>query len=118
MSDSSYSGEIDLEDISKLEMILQEYELEQSLQQQEAEGSNRRRYIPREREVAEARLMADYFGDEPKYTDENSKRCYRMSRKLFLETVQAYKVLKHILKLIILFLIILISLEFDLMLRV
>ena len=58
------------------------------MQNQEAGPSQRRRYIRREREVAEARLMADYFGDQPKYTEENFRRRFRMSRKLFLEIVQ------------------------------
>ena len=57
MSESSYSSVSDFEEITELEMILQEFEYEQSLQNQEAGPSQRRRYIPRERDVAEARLM-------------------------------------------------------------
>ena len=71
MSESSYSSVSDFEEITELEMILQEFEHEQSLQNQEAGPSRRRRYIPYEREAAEARLMADYFGGKPKHTDDN-----------------------------------------------
>lgn len=87
MNNLSYSGESDLDEIPELEMILQQYKFEQSLQQQEAESSHRRRYVKRERDVAEARLMADYFSDNPKYLDTNFRRCFRMSPKLFLEIV-------------------------------
>ena len=52
MSNSYYSDESDLDEISELEMILQQYELEQSLKQQEAGNSHSRRYIPREHDVA------------------------------------------------------------------
>ena len=63
MSGSSSSGVNDFEEITEIEMIVQEFEYEQLLQDQEAGPSRRRRYIPREREVAEARLRADYFGN-------------------------------------------------------
>ena len=88
MSESSYSDVSDFEEIDELELILQEFENEQALQNQEAGPSNRRRYVRREREVAEARLLADYFGDKPKYNEESFRRRYHMSRKLFLEIVQ------------------------------
>ena len=88
MSQSSYSSVSDFGEITELEQMLAEFEREQSLQNEEAGPSKQRRYIPREREVAEARLLADYFGEQPKYTKENFRRRYRMSRKLFLEIVQ------------------------------
>ena len=58
---------------------------------EEAEGSGSgekrtRTYIPREREDAEQRLLDDYFGNAekaPKYTEENFRRRYRMSSRLF-----------------------------------
>ncbi|GJZ69134.1 hypothetical protein Tco_0632684 [Tanacetum coccineum] len=74
----------------------QEYEQYMALCEQEAGGSGsgtgsrsspkKRAYIPRQRETAEERLIDDYFGDEeidPKYTEENFRRRYRMSSTLF-----------------------------------
>ena len=87
MSDSSYSSISDFGEITELEMIIQEFENEQLLQNQESGPSHRRTYVRRERKEAEARLRADYFGDAPKYGDEAFRRRYRMSRKLFLEIV-------------------------------
>lgn len=58
-------------------------------QEAEGSGSNEKRtraYIPREREDAEQRLMEDYFGDDendPKYPEDNFRRRYRMSSRLF-----------------------------------
>ncbi|GKD69839.1 hypothetical protein Tco_1323929 [Tanacetum coccineum] len=86
MSDST-GGMTDLNDIDDMEMIMQKLRYEQSLQEQEAESSNRRNYIYRERDVVEERLMTDYFGDHPKYPTYYFKKRYRMSRKLFLEIV-------------------------------
>ncbi|GJU43999.1 ALP1-like protein isoform X1 [Tanacetum coccineum] len=66
-----------------------------SLCEQEAWGSSsgpirRMRYIYREREEAEERLIDDYFGDdeyEPKYPEETFRRRYRMSSILFNKIV-------------------------------
>ncbi|GKD21987.1 ALP1-like protein [Tanacetum coccineum] len=63
MSDST-GGMNDLDDMEDMEMIMQQLRYEQSLQEQEAESLNRRNYIYRERDIAEERLMADYFGIE------------------------------------------------------
>ncbi|GJT03770.1 reverse transcriptase domain-containing protein [Tanacetum coccineum] len=53
------------------------------------ESSRRsRKAINRDRDVAEARLLADYFGPSPKYLDYYFRRRYRMNRLLFLEIVQ------------------------------
>ncbi|GJR36445.1 ALP1-like protein isoform X1 [Tanacetum coccineum] len=58
-------------------------------QQVQGESSHRsRKAINRERDIAEARLMADYFGPSPKYPDYYFRRRYRMNRSLFLEIVQ------------------------------
>ncbi|GKA40932.1 ALP1-like protein [Tanacetum coccineum] len=78
----------------------QEYEQYMALCEQEAGGSGsgtgsrsspkKRAYIPRQRETAEERLIDDYFGDEeidPKYTEENFRRRYRMSSTLFKKIV-------------------------------
>nr|GEY80888.1 hypothetical protein [Tanacetum cinerariifolium] len=86
MSDST-GGMTDHDDIDDMKMIIQQLWYEQSLQEQEAESSNRRNYIYRERDVVEERLMTDYFGDHPKYPAYYFRKSYRMSRKLFLEIV-------------------------------
>ena len=51
MNESSYSKVSDFEELEELELIIQEFEHEQALQNQEAGPSHRRRYIRREREV-------------------------------------------------------------------
>ena len=63
--DSSYSSISDFGEITEIEMIIQEFENEQMLLNQEAGPSQRRRYIRREREIAEQRLRSDYFGENP-----------------------------------------------------
>ncbi|GKC07904.1 hypothetical protein Tco_0999514 [Tanacetum coccineum] len=68
------------------------YQHYMSLCEQEARGSSfgpirRRRYIYREREEAEERLIDDYFGDEPKYPEETFMRRFRMSSTLFNKIV-------------------------------
>ncbi|GKA78065.1 ALP1-like protein isoform X1 [Tanacetum coccineum] len=71
------------------------YQHYMSLCEQEARGSSfgpirRRRYIYREREEAEERLIDDYFGDdeyEPKYPEETFRRRYRMSSTIFNKIV-------------------------------
>ncbi|GKB03366.1 hypothetical protein Tco_0831455, partial [Tanacetum coccineum] len=71
MSDSSnYSNMSDLDDIEDIELVMQ------------LKAINRDRY------VAEARLLADYFSPSPKYPDYYFRRRYRMNRSLFLEIVQ------------------------------
>ncbi|GKF49688.1 hypothetical protein Tco_0142939, partial [Tanacetum coccineum] len=61
MTDSSFSSTADNEDLSDIDNL------------------------------AEERLMTDYFGangDQPKYPDYYFRRRYRMSRKLFLKIVK------------------------------
>ncbi|GJU01398.1 transcription elongation factor SPT6 [Tanacetum coccineum] len=84
MSDSSLSDSSDLDDIAEYEMIMEINNEDQD----EVEAVRMRRYINRERDVAEERLMADYFGPHPKYPAEYFRRRYRMNRELFLEIVQ------------------------------
>ncbi|GJV49451.1 hypothetical protein Tco_1439663 [Tanacetum coccineum] len=86
MSDSSGGGLSDLDDIDDLEMIMQEVQSEQE-QEEAAERVHHRNYIYRERLDVEERLMADYFGPNPKYSLYYFRKRYRMSRKLFLEIV-------------------------------
>ncbi|GJS74267.1 putative nuclease HARBI1 [Tanacetum coccineum] len=81
MSDSSnYSNMSDLDDIEDIKLVLQ---------LKQGESSRRsRKAINRDRDVAEAQLLADYFGSSPKYPDYYFRRRYRMNRSLFLEIVQ------------------------------
>ncbi|GJX96557.1 RNA-directed DNA polymerase, eukaryota [Tanacetum coccineum] len=85
MRDST-GGMSDLDDMDDIEMIMQQLQYEQE-QEQAAKSSHRRNYIYREREDAEERLMADYFGAHPKYPLYYFRKRYCMSRKLFLEIV-------------------------------
>ncbi|GKC59675.1 ALP1-like protein isoform X1 [Tanacetum coccineum] len=75
MSDSSnYSDMSDLDDIADIDLFMQ---LEH--QQMQVESSRRScKEINRERDVAEARLMTDYFGPSPKYSDYYFRRRYRL----------------------------------------
>ncbi|GJT30788.1 RNA-directed DNA polymerase, eukaryota, reverse transcriptase zinc-binding domain protein [Tanacetum coccineum] len=84
MSDSSFFDSSDLDDIAEYEMIMEINNEDQD----EVEAVPMRTYINRERDVAEERLMADYFGPHPKYPAEYFRRRYRMNRELFLEIVQ------------------------------
>ncbi|GKD37948.1 ALP1-like protein isoform X1 [Tanacetum coccineum] len=87
MSDSSFSDSSDLDDIAEYEMIMEINNEDQD----EVEAVRMRRYINRERDVAEERLMTDYFGPHPKYPAEYFRRRYRMNRELFLEIESARK---------------------------
>ncbi|GKC60391.1 ribonuclease H-like domain-containing protein [Tanacetum coccineum] len=80
MSDLDGGDLSDVDDFDDLEMIMQQV---QSEQQEEEEAD----YIYREHLDAEERLMADYFGPNPKYPLYYFQKRYRMSRKLFLEIV-------------------------------
>jgi hypothetical protein len=57
------------------------------------EGSSSRRrtrkYINRDREGAHQRLVADYFAEEPLYSDAMFRRRFRMRRHVFLRIVDA-----------------------------
>nr|GEW50505.1 hypothetical protein [Tanacetum cinerariifolium] len=68
MSDSSnYSDMSDPEYIADIDMVMQ---LINEDQQMQGESSRRsRKAINRDRDIAEARLMADYFGPSPKHPD-------------------------------------------------
>ncbi|GKD96081.1 hypothetical protein Tco_1379978, partial [Tanacetum coccineum] len=83
MSDSSFFDSSDLDDIAEYEMIMEINNEDQD----EVEAVPMRTYINCERDVAEERLMTDYFGPHPKYTTEYFRRL-RMNRELFLEIVQ------------------------------
>jgi hypothetical protein len=53
----------------------------------EAGSSRTRRYINRDHEGAHARLLADYFGENPLYSDAMFRRRFRMRRHVFLRIV-------------------------------
>ncbi|KAJ9559505.1 hypothetical protein OSB04_004665 [Centaurea solstitialis] len=62
----------------------------QRIQNEEAEPSNPRPRGPnkdRGREDGHDKLVADYFSDNPVYNDEDFKRRFRMSRRLFVRIV-------------------------------
>ncbi|GKA97153.1 ALP1-like protein [Tanacetum coccineum] len=89
MGDSFYFDTLNLDDQNDIKLIMQAIMYEQSLKHNQAESSRRHQtLINRERDLAEALLMADYFGDYPKYPDYYFRRRYRMNRSLFLEIVQ------------------------------
>jgi hypothetical protein len=48
-----------------------------------------RRYIVRDREAGQDRLIRDYFSTNPIYIDEQFRRRYQMRHHLFLQIVQA-----------------------------
>nr|GFB49142.1 hypothetical protein [Tanacetum cinerariifolium] len=68
MSDSSnYSDMSDLKDIADIDLVMQLINEDQQMQGESLRRS--RKAINRDRDIAEARLMADYFGLSPKYPD-------------------------------------------------
>ncbi|GKB99564.1 ALP1-like protein [Tanacetum coccineum] len=73
-------GNVQLDDIEDIELVMQ-------LNKGEISRCSRKA-IKCDRYVAEARLLADYFGPSPKYPDYYFRRRYRMNRLLFLEIVQ------------------------------
>ncbi|GJV51291.1 hypothetical protein Tco_1447032 [Tanacetum coccineum] len=79
---SDYSDTSDLDDIEDIDLVMQLINQDQQVQ------CRSRNPINRERDIAEARLMADYFGPSPKYPAYYFRRRYRMNRSLFLEIVQ------------------------------
>ncbi|GJW60519.1 ALP1-like protein isoform X1 [Tanacetum coccineum] len=84
-----YYTQLDMDQYAKYHEYFEQYE---SLEGDEGESSERlsRRYILREREVAEKNLRRDYFGDEntpPIYQEEYFRRRYRMSSILFKKIV-------------------------------
>ncbi|GKA24343.1 ALP1-like protein [Tanacetum coccineum] len=71
MNDSSFSDMPDLDDQNDIELIWKALQYDQSLQQQQAESSHTCTPIYRERDIAEARLIADNHVDSPKYLVDN-----------------------------------------------
>ncbi|GJU48040.1 ALP1-like protein isoform X1 [Tanacetum coccineum] len=84
MSDSSnYSNMSDLDDIADIDLVMQLINEDQHM---EGESSRRsHKAINRERDMAEARLMADYFGPSPKYPDYYFRRRYLLNHSLLFD---------------------------------
>ncbi|XP_047979097.1 uncharacterized protein LOC125221015 [Salvia hispanica] len=65
-----------------------EQSLEEDRRREEEEAATRqkrtRKYIPRDREQAAARLVRDYFSNNPRWDDTYFRRRFRMRRVLFL----------------------------------
>ena len=70
-----------------------EEQIRSQIEEQQRGTSNQhrrfpRRYIRRDREDAERRLMSYYFSEDPMYTDDQFCRRYRMKKHLFHRIVQ------------------------------
>ncbi|GJV54476.1 RNA-directed DNA polymerase, eukaryota, reverse transcriptase zinc-binding domain protein [Tanacetum coccineum] len=79
-------------DMEQYTQYLEYFEQYEAMEEDEAESSEKqtRRYIARDREMAEDKLRRDYFGDEntpPVYPEEYFRRRYRMSSTLFKKIV-------------------------------
>ncbi|GJU08022.1 transcription elongation factor SPT6 [Tanacetum coccineum] len=79
----------DLDDIADIDLVMQLINKDQQMQGESSRDS--RKAINRERDMAEARLMADYFGPSPN-PDYYFRSRYRMNRSLFLEIVQGIEI--------------------------
>ncbi|GJZ21376.1 hypothetical protein Tco_0558415 [Tanacetum coccineum] len=86
MNSNNFVNESD--DDVDITLLIHAYQSQQLLQQKEAKSSLTRIPIYRECDIVEARLLADYFGDNPKYPEYHFRRQYRINRKLFLEIVE------------------------------
>ncbi|GJZ09843.1 ALP1-like protein isoform X1 [Tanacetum coccineum] len=75
----------DLDDIADIDLVMELINEDQQMQGESSRDS--RKAINHERDMAEARLMADYFGPSPN-PDYYFRSRYRMNRSLFLEIVQ------------------------------
>jgi hypothetical protein len=78
----------DIDDEEDIEFMIAAYEYQQRLEQEEAHPQVPRTNIFRERELAEERLLKDYFIQGCKYTSRNFRRRFRMRQKLFLKIVK------------------------------
>ena len=101
--DSEDDNTIDPTDIYSMEELVVEQsifhnllerinvKIQAKIKSQQAGTSRRgsRRYIERNHEVGHQQLMADYFAEDPIYTDKQFCTRYRMRRPLFLRIVQA-----------------------------
>ncbi|XP_073037702.1 uncharacterized protein [Primulina eburnea] len=76
-------------DEQMIKMILQQQHMLLGAAQSSFGGSKRRKYVERDRAAAHARLVNDYFTEQPVWTNEVFRRRFRMQRELFLRIVNA-----------------------------
>ncbi|XP_066353525.1 protein ALP1-like [Miscanthus floridulus] len=63
--------------------------IEAKLQARAGSSSNSRRYINRDHEASHAKLVVEYFAENPLYTDYQFRRRFRMRKHIFLQIVEA-----------------------------
>ncbi|GJW95421.1 hypothetical protein Tco_0175093 [Tanacetum coccineum] len=88
-SDDERNNFFEVDDETDMWFMMQAYEYNQRLQEEQNPPRLMCNPINREREDAEIRLMADYFDDYFKYPLYYFRRRYRMNRKLFLDIVKS-----------------------------
>lgn len=76
-------------DEQMMKMILQQQHMLLGAAQSSFGGSKRRKYVERDRTAAHARLVNDYFTEQPVWSNEVFRRRFRMQRELFLRIVNA-----------------------------
>jgi len=65
--------------------------IEAKLQAQPGSSVNSRRYINRDHEAGHAKLVAEYFAENPLYTEYQFCRRFWMRKRIFLHIVEALK---------------------------
>ncbi|GJS13859.1 ALP1-like protein [Tanacetum coccineum] len=78
----------EIDDETDMWFMMQAYEYNQRLEEEQNQPRLTRNPINRDLEDAERRLIADYFDDYCKYPLYYFRKRYRMSRKLFLDIVK------------------------------
>ncbi|XP_075499968.1 uncharacterized protein LOC142538537 [Primulina tabacum] len=76
-------------DEQMMKMILQQQHMLLGALQSSFGGSKRRKYVERDRAAAHARLVNDYFTEQPVWINEVFRRRFRMQQELFLRIVNA-----------------------------
>ena len=66
-----------------------EARIQAKLQARAGSSRNSRRYINRDHEVGHAKLVAEYFAENPLYTEYQFRRRFRMRKHIFLQIVEA-----------------------------
>ena len=63
--------------------------IETKLQARSGSSVNSRRYINRDHEASHAKLVAEYFAENPLYTEYQFRRRFQMRKHIFLQIVEA-----------------------------
>jgi hypothetical protein len=63
--------------------------IEAKLQARSGSSVNSRRYINRDHEAGHAKLVAEYFAENPLYTEYPFRRRFQMRKHIFLQIVEA-----------------------------